>query len=373
VSRRASPHLPLVAALAALAALALDCSGPRPAPRVPLLPPLAAWKTLLGDSVVAPLATDGRRVFVATRDGSVRALEGATGAELWRVEGHPGRLSASDGVLLVRGEAGEVASLHPRTGTLRWRTATGVGGALPVLLDRDHALVAGRGTASLALETGALAWSSAEGAEASAPPAASSKLVLLGDRDGLLRALDRDSGRPHWSLQTREALAAPPLVDEARGRLYLATTDKRIVELSLERGRSGWSVRIGADAAFAGLLQPDRVIFAPHDAVLYALARGGNLAWRRALPSRPAGPPLEVDGHLVVACLENQVAAFEARSGTPAGGFKTPAEIRTPPILAGGLLVLGLRDRSVIAYALGAAKGPLAPTEAPVEPPLPGR
>lgn len=367
MSRRAPLHLPLLAALLAA------CSGPRPVPRVSLLPPLAAWKTLLGESVVAPLASDGQRVFVATRDGSVRALDAASGAELWRVEGHPGRLSAAEGTLLVRGETGEVASLNPRTGILRWRTATGVAGALPVLLDRDRALVAGRGTAALELATGALAWASAEGAEASAPPAASSRLVLLGDRDGLLRALDRDSGRPLWSLRTREALEAPPLVDEARDRLYLATTDKRILELSLERGRPGWSVRIGADAAFAGLLQPDRVLFAPHDAVLYALARGGNLAWRRALPSRPAGPPLEVDGHVVVACLENQVAAFDAQSGAPAGSFKTPAEIRTPPILAGGLVALGLRDRSVIAYALGAAKEPLAPADAPVEPPPPGR
>jgi outer membrane protein assembly factor BamB len=294
---------------------------------------------------------------------------------LWTVEGLPGRLSAGESALLVRAEDGGVASLNPRSGHLRWRAASGVAGALPALVDRDRAIVAGRGTAALLLETGAVAWSEAAGAEVTAPPVATSTRVLVGDEAGALRAHDRESGRPLWSLPTRGALRAPPLVDEARGRLYLATTDKRIVEARLDSGRTGWSVRIGADAAHAGLLQQDRVLFAPHDAVLYVLARGGNLAWRGALPSRPAGPPLEVDGHLVVACLENEVAAFHARSGAAAGSFKTPAEIRTPPVLAGQLLVLGLRDRSVIAYALGAAARPPAPeaAEAPVEPPPPGR
>jgi hypothetical protein len=52
-----------------------------------------------------------------------------------------------------------------------------------------------------------------------------------------------------------------------------------------------------------------------------------------------------VDGHVLVACLENVIVAFDAETGDPAGSFKTPAEIRAAPILAGDLLVLGMRDR----------------------------
>jgi hypothetical protein len=65
---------------------------------------------------------------------------------------------------------------------------------------------------------------------------------------------------------------------------------------------------------------------------------------------------------VLVACLENQLVAFDAVTGTSAGSFSTKAEIRTPPILAGGLIVLGLRDRSVTAYAL-AGKLPVPPPE----------
>ncbi len=126
--------------------------------------------------------------------------------------------------------------------------------------------------------------------------------------------------------------------------------------------------------AHAGLLQPGRVLFAPHDAVLYALSTGGNLAWRAALPSRPLSAPLAVDGHVLVACLENVIVAFDAVTGLPAGSFKTPAEIRAAPIPAGTLLVLGMRDRSVIAYGLSGSVSPEEPAPAePVEAPPPPR
>jgi outer membrane protein assembly factor BamB len=358
-----------------LAAAAAACAGDRPAPRAPVFAPPAAWKTLLGDAVVPPLATDGRRLFVATRDGALRALDPLTGALLWAAEGRPGHLAARDGLLFVRSEDGGVTSLQPRTGDERWRAETAVLGTLPVLADGDRVFVAGRGLAALALETGALLWKDDRkgeaGTETTAPPVVAGTQLLTGEQDGTLRSRDRTSGRTLWTLPTRGALLAPPLVDETRGKLYLGTTDRRILEVSLRDGKPGWSWRVGADIAYPGLLQPERVLFAPHDAVLHALARGGNLAWRAPLPSRPAGAPLQFEGRLLVACLENQVIALDARTGALAGSLRTPTEIRTPPLLVADHLVLGLRDRSVIAYALGAPPSTAEPVPPPPPPPPP--
>jgi hypothetical protein len=73
-----------------------------------------------------------------------------------------------------------------------------------------------------------------------------------------------------------------------------------------------------------------------------------------------------------VACLENELVAFAPETGTSAGRLRTSAQIRTPPILVGGFLVVGLRDRSVIAYALPGSM-PAATPEPPVAPAPPGR
>jgi outer membrane protein assembly factor BamB len=201
--------------------------------------------------------------------------------------------------------------------------------------------------------------------------------ILAGEADGTLRCRDRTTGQPLWVLRTGGALVAPPLVDEAGRRLYLGTADKRIVEVALDDGRRGWSWRVGADVTYPGLLLPDRVAFASLDAVLHVLRRGGNLDWRGALPSRPLSPPFLVDGYVVVACLENELVAFLPGTGAKAGSFRTKAEIRTAPLVFGNLVVVGLRDRSVIAFApAGAVPPPEATPETPepsVASPPPGR
>jgi outer membrane protein assembly factor BamB len=327
--------------------------------------------------VVSPLAADSRRVYVATRDGAVRALEQSTGSVVWKADGVPGRLSASDGFLLVRGEDGTLTSLQPRTGAVRWTAATGVTGTLPAALDEDVAFVAGRGLAAVQLSSGRVLWADASGAETTAPPVSAGPRLLTGDAAGLLRCRDRATGGTFWSLQTGGALLAPPLVDRGRRRLYLGTTDKRILEVSLEKGKPGWTWRVGADIGHPGLLLPDRVLFPSYDAVVYALHRGGNLAWRGSLPSRPLSAPLPAGGYLVLACLENELVALDPDTGSAAGSLRTSAEIRTPPLVAGGFVVLGLRDRSVIAYALPGTPVPQEaapePPPVPVAPPPPGR
>jgi outer membrane protein assembly factor BamB len=355
-----------------LVALVLaGCAGKRPAPKPPTFPLTAAWKTLLGDFVTAPLAQDGRRVYVATRDGAVRALEQATGAVAWKAEGLPGHLSAADGTLLVRGEDGTVWSLQPKTAAVRWKTETGVAGTLPAVVDGDRMFVAGRGLAAVDLESGRVLWSDPSGADTTAPPVAAGSRLLAGEADGTLRCRDRATGSSLWTLRTSGTLLAPPLLDEARRRLYLGTSDKRILEVSLDKGNPGWAWRVGADIGHGGLLLPDQVLFASYDAVLYSLRRGGNLVWRGALPSRPLSAPLVLGDTVLVACLENELVGFASDTGKKAGSLRTSAEIRTPPIAAGGYVVVGLRDRSVIAYALPGTSP--TPPEPPVAPPPPGR
>jgi outer membrane protein assembly factor BamB len=305
----------------------------------------------------------------------VRALDPATGAVAWKAEDLPGRLSAADGVLLARGEDGTLWSLQPRTGAVRWKTETGVTGALPAVVDGDRALVAGRGLAAVDLASGRVLWNDASGADTTTPPVATGSRLFAGEADGTLRCRDRATGSSLWTLRTSGALMAPPLVDETRRRLYLGTTDKRILEVSLDKGKGGWAWRVGADIGHAGLLLPEQVLFASYDAVLYSLRRGGNLAWRGALPSRPLSAPQPLGDYVLVACLENELVAFASNTGASAGSLHTSAEIRTPPILAGGFVIVGLRDRSVIAYALPGTLPPKQPEppEPPVAPPAPGQ
>jgi len=294
-------------------------------------------------------------VFVATTDGAVTALDAESGAALWTVAGLGGPPAATDGVLVVRSESGTVTSLRPRTGEVRWTVETGVAGSLPVAIDGDRLYVGGRGLAALEVESGRRLWADPHGAEITARPVATPTRVLVGDADGVLRSLDRTTGVTQWSRLTGGPVLAPPLVDVERRRVYLGTTDRLIREFSLDKGDPGWRWKVGADVQAGGVLLRDQVVFAAFDAVLWALNRGGNLAWRRPLPSRPLGAPLLVRDSILLVCRERDILGYSTATGRPRGGLRTTAEIRTPPVITGPRLVIGLRDRSVEAYALPAA------------------
>jgi eukaryotic-like serine/threonine-protein kinase len=354
--------------LAVLLLVLVSACGGRVAPHAPLFPLTATWTATLEDFVVSPLATDTVRVYVATRDGTLTALDRATGDVAWRVRGLGGPPAATEGHVVVRGETGTIYSLRPRDGALRWKAETGVAGALPPTLDGDRLYVGGQGLVALHLADGKPLWTRPAGAPITAPPVATVSRLLVGDARGMLRCLDRATGTELWSRPTGGTIVAPPLVDERRRRLYVGTTDQRIAEFTLDRGKRGWQWPVGADVQAGGLLLPGRVVFAAFDDVLYALARGGNLAWRAPLPSRPLGAPVLVRGYVVVVCHENEIVGFTTAAGRPSGSLRTTAEIRTPLLVAGPLIVVGLRDRSVVAYSPPDTSAP-AESPPPVEEP----
>jgi outer membrane protein assembly factor BamB len=320
--------------------------------RAPLFPLTPIWEAQLDDFVLPPLAADARHLFVITRSGSIVAFDQETGAVRWRFEGRPGRLSAGPGRLILREPDGTVSSLRVRNGEVRWTTKTTVTGNLPATLDGDRLYVSGRGLSAIEIDSGRVVWTEASPADVTAPPVATTARLLVGEADGNLRCLDRATGVSLWTHQTGGALKAPPLVDEERRRIYLGTTDRRIIELKLDKGDGGWAWRVGADIQAPGLLLPDTVMYASFDAVLYALRRGGNLAWRSALPSRPLSGPQRLGGEIVIACHENEILGFDLETGRSTGSLRTAAEIRTPPLIAGRRIFVGLRNRSLVAYAV---------------------
>jgi len=328
-------------------------------------PPAPSWKTLLSDFVVPPLASGGHRIFVASRDGAVRALDERTGAVVWKVDDLPGTLAATDGALLVRSPQGRVTSLQPRTGAVRWSVETGIPGPLPVVLDAERVIVAGGGLAGLELASGSVLFADHSGGEISAAPVPLSlpdaARLLTVEADGALRLRDGASGAPVWTRPTSRPLLAPPLVDRAHAVLYLGTTEKGILQVALADGRVGWRWTVGADVAQPGLLLRDKVLFASFDAVLYALLRNGNLAWRAPLPSRPLFGPQVLGDHLLIACVEDELVLLAPATGRRVGSLHIGTEIRTPPLLVGDLVVIGLRDRSVVAYGLPTSAEPKRP------------
>lgn len=342
-------------------AVALTLAGCRHRPPVtprPLFPMTATWTRPVPATVEGPLAADTVSVFVATRDGAVRALDVETGRPRWRVDDRPGVVAAGGGLVAVRNEDGTVWAMDSATGSDRWKAASGVRGPLPAVLYKDAVVVAGEGLVVLEAATGQPRWSAPE-ARATASPLAWGPWLFVGEADGSLRCRDLATGAVLWSYQMAHPLAAAPVVDDD-GHVLVGTTDRRFVALDpRKKGDVRWKWKLGGDVQAPPAVSGQHVLFTNHEDVLYALRRGnGHLAWRASLPSRPlSGPILYGDG-VLVACFgsrpgETFLIGFDPRTGQRQGDLKAPGEVRTPPLIVGDVIVMALRDRAVAALRLG--------------------
>jgi outer membrane protein assembly factor BamB len=367
-------RLPLRRVLsAATIALAAACGG-RPVLVPDVFPVETAWTASLGEAIEGPLATDGKRLFVATRDGVVRGLDLATGAAVWEVKDRTGVVGAAAGLVAVRAPDGIVWGMDPETGRTRWRAETAVAGAIPPVVSGDAALVAGEGLTWLDPATGAPRWSVPAPPAVKGVPLAWGAHVLAGEADGALRARDSATGALVWAFPTAGLVAAPVVDDD--GRVLVGTTDRRFLALRAKDGKQDWRWKVGADVQAAAVILDDKVLFATHENVLFALKRGsGKMAWRAGLPSRPLGGPVLLGQAVLVACFENDVLGFDGRTGRRLGSLRTSAEIRTPPLLVNRRLYIGLRDHTVVALQLagtppaGSAEPQASPVWSPSPPP----
>lgn len=334
----------------------LPACSRRVVPPTPLFPLAQAWRQPVAEGVDDSLAADGERVYFVS-GGALHALRLSDGAAAWKTDRRAGLLTASPDLLVVREPSGTVWGLEPKTGSARWKVASGITGTLPAVIVRDRVLVAGDGIASLDAASGKAVWAAPGEPKVTAPPSASGALVVLGEADGTVRARDAATGTSRWTYATGGgALLAPALDDEGK-RLYVGTAARSFVALHADKGSRDWRWKVGADVPVAAVDAGRLVVFASNEAVLYGMHRGGNLSWRAALPSRPRAAPFVFGTSVLVAChglrpSESLLVGFDARDGRRLGDLKTPAELKAPPVASGRTLVAPLRDGTVAAWRL---------------------
>jgi outer membrane protein assembly factor BamB len=178
---------------------------------------------------------------------------------------------------------------------------------------------------------GTLLWQRDLSAAASGPPELAGDRVYVPTRDGLVVALQIDTGAPLWARWLGGAPGEILALDE---RLYVGSTDNYFYCLRTSDGEVAWRWRTGADVLGRPVADDRRVYFVSLDNVLRALTRGGgSQEWRRLLPIRPSGGPLMTAGALVVSGVAPSVLAFSTTNGNPAGALTTRGELASPPYI----------------------------------------
>jgi hypothetical protein len=153
---------------------------------------------------VEPVVADGK-VFIATHNGSVYALDAETGQPLWRFRSHGAFLHSpaySEGLLIAASTDGRLYALDSETGKLCWFIFLDQGGF-------------------------------------SASPAIDEELVFIGSRTGKFVAVELKAGEIRWQREFGIPIRQTAAI--ANGRVFVTPEDLRVRCLDSKTGEILWT------------------------------------------------------------------------------------------------------------------------------------
>jgi len=368
--------------MAAIAVLATACDKDKdvapPAELVDFDPAVSidrVWSigTKGGDDVLRlglqPVA-QGERVYVAGHGGDVRALELATGRDIWRasldldLSGGP---SVGEGIVVVGSSGGELVALDAETGAKRWQVSTGgevlaaptVAGGIVVVRTVDGRL---RG---LKAADGVEAWNYEQPVprltlRGNGAPVVDGDMVFAGLDNGKVVALSLATGELLWTTTVAPAQGRTEIerlvdIDSAvrivGDDVFVVGYQGRIAMLARATGQLWWGRDLSSHRGLA--VDSDTLYVTAADSTVMALSRrDGTPVWSQdSLLRRSVTAPALVDGALVVGDFEGYLHWLDVTTGQLLARGKTGGgRMSNAPVAAGGLLLLETDSGEVQAW-----------------------
>ncbi len=276
------------------------------------------WRVSIGKPLSAGVGTDGTTTVVATRDGTLVALD-AQGATRWTAPVGSEVVTApavADGTVLLRTSDNRVLAHDAETGRRRWQ------------YQRQNPPLVLRNSGGIAMVPG---------------------VAFVGMPGGRMVALALDSGAPRWDVplaQPRGSTELERIADVVGSPLVIgrelcaASYQGRVGCLDAPTGSPVWirdfSSAVGLDVDARGVVLPDA------NDVVHAFDRGGQPVWQqKGFARRRLAAPLIVGSGVALGDLEGNVLWLSRTDGTLAAVTRTDGKpIVAPPASVGSTLVV---------------------------------
>ena len=208
------------------------------------------WEFGAEQALWAKPLTDDERIYLASMDHHVYALDPQTGNQIWKSEDVGGAVVSSfaldaEGILYVGTLGSNLSAIDAASGDVKWTAQTkGWLWSKPVLVDDS---------------------------------------VYLSDQDGNVYALDAQNGAVRWQIQPdtgedRAIISTPILVEDT---LYFASQAGILYAVDAASGTALWNKVIGGKIYTDLALLSDTILIAPleFDSILVAVDLQGNVRW----------------------------------------------------------------------------------------------
>ncbi len=350
------------------------------------------WCASLGTRLFKPHCYPviaGDLYCVATEDGTVVALDLASGQPAWQRslgEGNIAQALASDGERVLVGcedvrpiptPGKAFLALHAGTGEAAWQYPTEAHSMSGAALDGGvlYFTTADGWLHAVEATTGQGQWAVRHPIWGSTPPAAGEGIICAGGRGETLVAYAATDGRELWRFSAGGWFAARPSI--AVGRVYALCWDGHLYALDAHTGHPLWKLRGERDKGFttpptvaAGSVFVGSRVYREIEgketgayAMLALNAEDGGELWRFCTERHILTPPALAERTLFFGTNDGAFYAVDAASGDERWRIRVKSSGSTQPQVSGNVVFFGGRDGMVYAvrWRVSPAEELLAP------------
>lgn len=275
----------------------------------------------------APVVLRGQRIVAARAGGPLVAVDArarATGTD-WRF--YPGNNVggaldvAPDGGTLLLGTSDKVLYALSADGVLTWSKHTGDAITAVAFDDAGGAVYVSEDNTAVAVDrTGTERWRLATGGPVTSRPGLGSGHAVVAGEDGAVRILTAASGVLVAQIDLNDPITADVTV--AGDVALVASREGQLVAIDLQTARVAWRVTTGGDIAAAPAADGDRALVVV-DGRLQAYDLTDGTALMRSSASAYVGGPMPLDDGVLVAGADGAIDLLGA-AGTVITSWEQP-------------------------------------------------
>ena len=187
--------------------------------------------------------------------------------------------------------------------------------------------------------------------------AVSADVLLIGDYNGRVHAVSRDTGIHLWTTESTDA-AVQGSVSTDGNSVFVAFDDGRVIAFHVDDGARLWEFKAG-DIIIGGTTVSNGFIYVTsYDDWVYALdAASGETLWKTELSSGSSSTPLVVGDLVIVGSWDERVYALDSRTGEHLWNFWAGGAVPASVTASEDSLYFGANDGYL--YAISVIDGAL--------------
>ena len=173
---------------------------------------------------------------------------------------------------------------------------------------------------------------------------------------GELVCLERATGNKLWAYKTVENVApntfapgfksSPTVTADA---IYLGDEDGVLHAINRQSGKGLWKFTTGAEIFSSAAIYEEKIIFGSYDNFLYGLNMDGSLAWKYGTQGYVHCAPAVADGVTFIAGCDEHLRTIDVKSGEQRHELKLETYLIASPAIVGDFLYVGTYASEVVA------------------------